>query len=128
VSLGSYQDGRRRVYLLDDGGRNHFAGSAPCGEAVQDDEGVFVAERLPVVVHPAQRIRQLLVSETHDVAIATETWRNKHLRLEVVHALFVFAHFAGGGEKLWGEVCGRSGVEGCSHACRCKYGSSEPSR
>jgi hypothetical protein len=73
------------------------------------------------------------VSETYDVAIATETWRSEHLRLEVVYALLVFAHFAGGGEKLWGEewsveVCGRSGVEDCSHACRCKYGSSEPSR
>jgi hypothetical protein len=79
------------------------------------------------------RMRQSLASETHDVAIATETWRSKHLRLEVVYALLVFAHFAGGGEKLRGEersveVCSRSGVDRCSHACRCKYGSSEPSR
>jgi len=57
---------------------------------------------------------------------------NKHLRLEVVYALLVFAHFAGGGEELWGEewsveVCGRCGVDcSCSEARCCKYRSSEP--
>jgi hypothetical protein len=62
---------------------------------------------------------------------ACETSRNGYSRLEVVYALLVFAHFAGGGEELGGEewsveVCGRSGVDSCSHACGCKYGSSEP--
>lgn len=34
---------------LDDGGRDHFAGPAPCGEAVEDDEGVLLLEGLGVV-------------------------------------------------------------------------------
>jgi hypothetical protein len=42
--------------LLDNRGRNHFAGSAPCGEAVEDDEGVLVLKRLLVVGDPVWRI------------------------------------------------------------------------
>lgn len=62
---------------------------------------------------------------------ASETSWIRDSRLEVVYALLVFAHLAGSGEKLGGEewsveVCSRSGVDSCSHACGCKYGSSEP--
>jgi hypothetical protein len=52
VNLNCDEVGHSVGYLLDNGGRNHFAGTAPCGEAVQNDEGVFVLERLLVVVHP----------------------------------------------------------------------------
>lgn len=45
---------------LDNGGRNHFAGSAPCGEAVKDDEMVLVLQGLPVVVDPIACVSLLI--------------------------------------------------------------------
>jgi hypothetical protein len=117
--------------LLDNGGCDHLAGSAPCGKAVKDNEVVLVLHRLPVVVHPVACVSVLIPRQMTSLLQARHD-RNVDLRLEVVYALLMLAHFAGGGEKLWGEersveVCGRSGVDSsCSQARGCKYGSSEP--
>jgi hypothetical protein len=119
--------------LLDNGGCNHFAGSTPCGEAIEDYEVIFVLHGLPVVVHPMACISPTIPRQMTSLLQARHGG-NKDSRLEVVYALLVLAHFAGGGKKLWGEersveVCGRSGVDSsCSHTGGCKYGSSEPGR
>lgn len=102
-----------REGLLDNLRSNNLAGTAPCGKAVENHEGLLDVQCLVESRLAANTIKSARMSDYTAMAAG-------HLRLEVVYARLFAAHFGGGCEERLGEewaveVCGRGGVDGrCS--------------
>jgi hypothetical protein len=83
---------------------------------------VLVLQRLLVVINSANDIVSNQLPRHMTSLSQAERRGSENLRLEVVYALLLFAHFAGVREELWCEewsveVCGGCGVDSsCSQA------------